>query len=173
MPNAQGCRRAGRGRLRTLAAAVAVLGLSACGSGSGSVTLQPYDPGVGANSRSGDIQVLGALVVANADGTGTVSATLWSQPGAEAELAEVSAETLDDEAIETQLNGSFEVTSQTQEPQKLGDEAVVVLRGDNFAPGDFVDLTFTFTDAAPFEVQVPVVTRSEDGTYDEVAEGAA
>ncbi len=158
-------------------ATLAVLGLVGCGTGFNAQTIEPYDPGVGANERLETIDILGALVVANGDGTGTVSATLVSEPGSEHELTEVSAQTLDGQEIDVQVDGSFTVTSQTRRPQKLGDAsadsdetAVVVLKGETFAPGDFVDVAFTFSDAQPFEVQMPVVARGEDGTYDEVAE---
>jgi len=160
-----------RGRLSL--ATVAILGLVGCGSGFGAQTIEPYDPGVGANARAGTIAILGALVVAE-DGTGIVSATLVAEPGSEEqELTEVSAETLDGDAIDVQVNGSFAVTSQTGEPQQLGESAIVVLTGDTFAPGDFIDVTFTFSDAEPFEVQMPVVARTGDGTYDDVAEAPA
>ncbi|MDQ3628497.1 MAG: hypothetical protein M3419_06785 [Actinomycetota bacterium] len=165
-------------RSRLLAiGAVAVLGIVGCGSGFNAQTIEPYDPGVGANERLDTIDILGALVVANGDETGTVSATLVSQPGSEHELVEVSAETLDGEPIDVQVDGSFTVTARTQQPQKLGDSsaasdetAIIVLSGDTFGPGDFVEVTFAFSDAEPFEVQMPVVARGEDGMYDEVAE---
>ncbi|CAN5216516.1 MAG: hypothetical protein H0V13_07125 [Nocardioidaceae bacterium] len=168
------------GRRGLALATVATLGLVGCGSGFDAQTIQPYDPGVGANERLETIDILGALVVANGDETGTVSATLVSEPGSEHELTEVSAQTLDGEEIDVQVDGSFTVTSQTRQPQKLGDAsadsdetAVVVLSGDNFAPGDFVEVAFTFSDAEPFNIQLPVVQRGEDGTYDEVAEASA
>jgi hypothetical protein len=159
------------GRRGLALATVATLGLVGCGSGFDAQTIQPYDPGVGANERLETIDILGALVV---------SATLVSEPGSEHELTEVSAQTLDGEEIDVQVDGSFTVTSQTRQPQKLGDAsadsdetAVVVLSGDNFAPGDFVEVAFTFSDAEPFNIQLPVVQRGEDGTYDEVAEASA
>lgn len=156
---------------------VALMGLVGCGTGFDAQTIEPYDPGVGANERLDTIDILGALVVANGDGTGTVSATLIGQPGTEHELGDVRAETLGGEEIDVQVDGSFTVTSQTQQPQKLGDAsaeetALIVLSGDTFAPGDFVEVTFAFSDAEPFEVQMPVVTRGEDDTYAEVAQGS-
>lgn len=180
MSTAQVSRAVRRGPLTSLTAAAATLGLLGCSTGLDAQTNEPYDPGVGANQRAGTVDILGALVVADGD-TGTVSATLVSDPGSEpAELTDVSASTLDGEGtIEVQVTGSFEVTPQTNTPQKLsdatadpGESATIVLSGD-LAPGDFVEVAFTFSGVEPFEVQMPVVARSDDGTFDDVAQAPA
>ena len=64
---------------RSIAAAVVVLAvpvLSSCGVSFGAQTDQVYNPSVGVDDQSGDVDVLNALIVSGTNGSGTVVATL-------------------------------------------------------------------------------------------------
>ena len=63
-------------RLAALAA-IATLGLAGCaGTGMDAQTNAQYQPGIGANVRSGSIQLFNALAVDNGDGTATFSMSI-------------------------------------------------------------------------------------------------
>ena len=64
---------------RSIAAAallLAVPALSACGVSFGAPTDQVYNPSVGVDDQSGQVDVLNALIVSGSNGSGTVVATL-------------------------------------------------------------------------------------------------
>jgi hypothetical protein len=152
----------------------ALLALTGCGGPGDAQTLQVFDAGVGVNDRDSDVYVLNALVVDNADSTGTLSVSLLDKSGDGDQLVAVEAATDAGEPIEVQqhvrplelCDGNLEV---------VGPGAEVTLAGDNFAAGDVIELSFTFRDAEPVRMGVPVVSRITDvegaiNPYDSVAE---
>lgn len=136
--------------------------LSSCGFDQ--PTDRVYTPGVGVNERSGEVDVLNALVVSGAGGSGALVATLVNN-------------SLDKDDVLTQVTGSgadsslrVSLDSPLDVPQRgsisVSDEAEVAVEGERIAPGAFVELTFAFENAESVTVQVPVVSRR--GPYAEI-----
>ena len=155
-------------RLRSAAAtllAVTALGLAGCSNtGVDAQTNQQYQPGVGANLRTGDVQLYNTLAVDNGDGTATVSAVVVNTSDETQKL---------DGATATTSGGAVDVKAAPAiigpgDSFDTGPAATVVLTGDTVGAGDYVSLTFTFDQAGDVSIEAPVVTRTE--MYDDVAE---
>jgi hypothetical protein len=157
-------------RRRALAAAAltvtAGLTLSACGTSFGAQTNKVYQPAVGANAR-GEVDVLNALLVANPDGTATVSAGVVNNADTEQTLSSVEATTLDGKTLPVE-----DVTTK-QLPLKPGvynllgsstDAGGFRVKGAE--PGLYVKVTFTFSDSSPVTIEAPVVARTAE--YDNI-----
>jgi hypothetical protein len=167
-------------RLRgLLAAGAAMTALTGCSTSFDAQTNAVYDPGAGTNARGGGVDVLNALIVDNADGTGTLSTTLVYNPGEFDDdielpptitLDEMTVTTLGAEPIDSTLvAGGIELVP--NESVIVGEEPDATVSGDNFAAGDFVVLNLGFDAAAePVQLQVPVVTREDTDWYDDIAE---
>lgn len=115
-----------------------------------------YTPGVGVNDRDGEVDVLNALIVSGAPGSGSVVATLSNNNVDEADrltdisgAGENSAQISLDSPIEVPRGGTVSVS----------DEAEVSVEGERINSGAFVEITFTFENAEPVTVEVPVVAR--------------
>ena len=135
--------------------------LTGCTTGFDAEVLYVYDAGVGVNDRSGDVYVLNALVVDNGDGSGTLSVSLLEKTGEGDQLVGVEAATVEGEPIEVSLNADpLELCG--EQLAVVGANAEVTLTGDNFAAGDMVQMVFTFRDAEPIRMQVPVMSRDTD-----------
>lgn len=157
-------------RRRALAAAAltvtAGLTLSACGTSFGAQTNKVYQPAVGANAR-GEVDVLNTLLVANPDGSATVSAGVVNNADTEQTLSSVEVTTLDDETLKV------EDVTKTQLPLKPGVFNLVGsstdaggFRVDDAEPGLYVKVTFTFSDSSPVTIEAPVVARTAE--YDNI-----
>jgi hypothetical protein len=125
-------------------------------------TNQFYTPAEGVNERSGGIDVLNALVVADDAGRGRFIAGLVN-----------NSDLTDDALTEVQGSGDYsEIQGSLETPieivadgfVQLADEGVepVVLTGDQLVPGSFVELTITFEEADAVTVQLPVVPAEDD-----------
>jgi hypothetical protein len=128
--------------------------LAACASVNFSApTDQVYIPAVGANDRSGTVDVLNALVVSSEDGRGTLIATLVDN-GADAgdALVEVSADDMiiSPAAVGIPARGYVD----------LSDLAPIVLIGDRVAAGNFITVTFTFEVGESITITVPVLEQT-------------
>ena len=155
-------------RLRSAAAtllAATALGLAGCSAtGVDAQTNQQYQPGVGANLRTGEVQLYNTLAVDNGNGTATVSAVVVNTSDKTQKLDGVTA---------TTSGGQVEVKAAPAiigpgDSFDTGPAATVVLTGDAVGAGDYVSLTFRFDQAGDVNIDAPVVTRTE--TYEEVAE---
>lgn len=156
---------------RTSAAAVAVtamFALTGCGTGFGAQTNQPYDAAVGSNQRGGEVEVLNALFVDNADGTATFSAVLLNKDTNAHLLTSVTTTTGDGTAIASTLVAPHELTPQT--PYSPGKDGDIIMTG-SFPAGGFVKITFTFEGVAALTIDAPVVSRTS--MYDSVAKVSA
>lgn len=153
---------------RTVAIAVsatAVLALSGCAPlGSDVQTSQPYDAAVGSNHRGGQVEVLNALFVDNADDTATFSATLLNKGTSAQILNAVTTTTGDGTPIASTLATPRELKPQT--PYTPGTDGDIILTGE-FPAGGFVKITLNFENAAPVTIDSPVVARN--ATYEGVA----
>jgi copper(I)-binding protein len=160
-------------RRRRLAAsslsAVVILTLSACGFDD--QTNQQYQPAAGANYRSSTINVLNTVLVANANKSATLSASIVNNSNADQTLSSVTVDTLDG-------NKSLPVRGlKSLLPLPKGGSAVLGQASDaggwtvtdGAKPGFYVKVTLNFTDAPPVTVEAPVVARTPD--YDYVTTG--
>ena len=142
-------------QLRPLATASAVLALAAPLSSCGfdHATDRDYTVAGGANNREGDVDVLSAVVVSGAEGSGTF-------------VASFSNNDTDEEQSLTAVTGQdASVTAAEFEPITIPagglvnlaePPADIVLTGD-FTAGDFVPLTVDFGNGERVSLNVPVV----------------
>jgi hypothetical protein len=145
---------------RSIAVAALVLAplLSSCGFDK--PTDRVYNPGVGVNDRSGSVDVLNALVVSGADGSGTLVATLANKKlDQEDALAEVSGST-----ASVTLEAPVDVAPGAY--VSLTDETEISVEGEGVTPGSFIRLRFTFENAETVELEMPVVSRR--GAYADI-----
>lgn len=115
-----------------------------------------YTPGVGVNDRDGEVDVLNALIVSGAPGSGSVVATLSNNDVDEADrLTDISGA--------GENNAQISLESPIEVPRggtvSVSDEAEVSVEGEQISSGAFVEITFTFENAEPVTVEVPVVAR--------------
>ncbi len=118
-------------RTRRLTAATlmltAALGLTACGTGGSTQTNQQYQPGIGANVRTGDVRLYNALLVANTDDTYALSVGLLNTTDEEQTLESVTVRPLE---------GSGSVTAEPALPVELQPRQLYTLgRQGEVAPG--------------------------------------
>lgn len=143
-------------RLRPLATAAAVLAfavpLSSCGFDY--ATDRDYTPASGANNREGTVDILSAVVVSAAEGSGTFVASFANNDEEdEQSVTGVSGdegatiEAADFEPVEIAPGGLVNLA----EPP-----ADIVLTGE-FAAGDFVPLAVDFGNGERVTLNVPVV----------------
>lgn len=159
-------------RRRLAAASLAVatlLPLGGCGTGFDAQTNQVYQPAVGANAR-GDVDVLNTLLVANPDGSATLSAGLQNNLDEVERLSSVSVTTFDDEPLDVRSPR----IALPLEPGLLttvgSSEGTAVFLVQGAEEGEYVKVTFTFADSAPLTIEAPVVARNSE--YDDVATGS-
>lgn len=148
-------------------AAAALLGVAGCGSNFNAQTQQQYQPAEGINNRAGDVYAINTLVVTDGKGNGTVVSALINQAQTEDTLRSVTATDGSAQLKVAPLPESGIVLRPSRLVQ-LGTEGSVRIRSDNLRAGFFVTLTFTFANAAPLELDVPVVENEEDSPYADV-----
>jgi len=149
-----------RRSIAAAAVALVVPVLTSCGSNFNAPTDQVYNPGVGVNDRSGDVDVLHALIVSGEDGSGTVVAALVNNNTQEADRLTGVAGAGDDNAI-----GVTGVESPIAIPAdalvQIADDGIAVT-GTQIQPGRFVGLSFSFENAQTVTLEVPVVANVEE-----------
>lgn len=147
-----------------LAGLLVVGALSGCGTGMDAQTNAIYDPGDGVNERGGGVDVLNALLVANPDGTGTVSAALLNNGQEPDEVTEVTV-SADGEELTVDTSGlPVELPPSPRAPLNIEDEAALYV--EDIEAGYFVTLSMQFQNAAPVEIEVPVVERGDEPSND-------
>ncbi len=155
-------------RLRSAAAPLlvaTVIALAGCsGTGVDAQTNQQYQPGAGANLRTGEVQLYNTLAVDNGDGTATLSAVIVNTSERTQKLDAASATTADGTSVDSQIGPAIIGPGDSF---NTGPEATVVFRGDVTA-GDYVTITLAFNRAGDVTIDAPVVTRTE--MYSDVAE---
>ena len=158
-------------RLRSAAAtllAATAIGLAGCsGTGVGAQTNQQYQAGVGANLRTGQVQLYNALAVDNDDGTATLSAVIVNTSEETQKLDAASAVTSDGTTVDSQIAPAIVGPGDSFD---TGPAATVVFSGDDIKAGDYVTLTLAFDKAGDVTIDIPVVTRTE--MYADVAENS-
>lgn len=147
-----------------------MLALGGCGTGFSAQTNQVYQPAVGANAR-GDVDVLNTLLVANADGSATISAGLQNNLDEADQLSSVSVTTLDDKPLDVR-SPRILLPIEPDVLTTIGSvkESAVFLVEEGAEEGAYVKVTFTFSNSAPLTIEAPVVARTAE--YDSVAGSA-
>lgn len=126
--------------------------LGACGFSA--QTDQVYQAADGVNDRSGNVDILNALVVSGTDGVGTLSTSLVDNDQNRAdELTSVSGPGIvaSTANIVVPAGGSADLSN----PGKTGGPQVS-LTGTGIKPGQFVTLTFVFASGQSTTLQVQV-----------------
>jgi hypothetical protein len=144
-------------QLRPLATATAVLALavplSSCGFDY--ATDREYSPAGGANNREGEVDVLSAVVVSAAEGSGTFVASLSNNQDEEQTFTGVSGD-----------EGAA-VTAAEFEPIAIAPGGLVnlaeppadILLTGEFEAGDFIPLSVDFGNGERIMLNVPVVAN--------------
>lgn len=148
-----------RRSLRMMAGAL-VLAVPLLGScGFDKATDQVYTPGAGTNHHadtvSGTVDVLSAVIVAAQDGSGTLVASLSNSSGEEATLSGVTG--MVGEAELTVEPSTISVDIPARGLVNLANEEPIVLSGDDLGAGNFTRLTFSFASGNDVTMNVPVV----------------
>jgi hypothetical protein len=143
-------------RLRSLATAAAVIALAAplASCGFDNATEREYDVNGAAENREGTVDVLSAVVVSAAEGSGTFVASLSNNDGTEEQsLTGLSGgeggsiEAAEFEPVTVPADGFVNLA----EPP-----AGLVVTGD-FTAGDFVPMSIEFANGERLSLNVPVV----------------
>ncbi len=145
--------RSSRRPISSFLAAVAIAAPLVAGCGFDMATDRPYTQAAGDNDVAGDQDVLNAIVVATADGSGTFVATLANND----QQAPVTFEGL--QATEAGAFDSPEVSPVEIAPGgavNLATDGGVKIRGE-FELGDFLGVTVSFDDGSAVSVDAPVV----------------
>lgn len=127
--------------------------LTACGFSA--QTDQVYQAAVGTNYRSGEVDILNALIVSGQDGSGTFAGTLANK------------NTTEDDRLDSVTGSGIVAARRTVDVPAggvalLADSGVITLQGDAIKPGAFVTLTFAFHNGDTTTFAVPVVEAAGD-----------
>ena len=150
--------------LAAVALGVAPL-LASCSFGTSNFdaqTNQFYTPGEGVNERSGGVDVLHALVVADEAGRGRFIAGLVNNSDLEDDALTGVQGAGDSADVQGTLAAPIDV--ERDGFVQLADEGVepVVLEGDAIVPGRFIEVTIAFEKAADATIKLPVVNGEDD-----------
>ena len=146
---------------RSIAAAavlLAVPALSACGVSFGAQTDQVYNPTVGVDDQSGQVDVLNALIVSGSNGSGTVVASLANNDQQTADTLKGVSGAGKDASLTVKVGG--DTTIPAGGLLNLATQGNITARGQRIVPGNFVEITFSFDRAEAITVAVPVVSHS-------------
>lgn len=140
---------------RRLAIAALLLApvLTACGFNE--QTDQVYQAAVGVNDRSGEVDVLNALIVSGADGSGTFVATLVNKN-------QTDDDTLDSVTGPAITSPRVDVDVPAGGVAPLAESGDVSVEGSGVKPGSFVEVSLGFASGQSTTVKVPVVAATGD-----------
>jgi hypothetical protein len=147
---------------RSLAAAVLVLAapvLSSCGGNFNQQTNQIYNPAEGVDDRSGDVDVLNALVVSTENGSGTVVATFVNNNRDRDDTLRSITGAGDNADLKVTPGGPTTIPAGGL--LNLAERGRNFVEGERVRPGYFVDITFTFEQGTAITVNAPVVNGEE------------
>jgi copper(I)-binding protein len=125
-----------------------------------------YQPGVGSNVRTGDVQLFNALAVANANETATLSVTILNRTGKAIKLNSVSGRLSDGRKLTATTTPAIIDDGETV---ATGPAGSVILKGEGLEAGKYVKLSLKFSGGERVTVEAPVVARSS--MYDDVDAG--
>jgi hypothetical protein len=149
--------------LRRLALAslpLAVTALSSCTVNFSEQTDQPYNPSVGVDDRSGEVDVLNALVVSNGPGSGAVIATLVNNDPVHPDALRRVAGSGADASVTVTPGGATAIPNGGL--LNLARSGRITVTGSQVVPGGLVTLTFSFARAQAITVDAPVVANGPE-----------
>ena len=155
-----------RAAAATLFAATAVALAGCTGTGVDAQTNQQYQAGVGANLRTGEVQLYNTLAVDNGDGTATLSTVVVNTTD-ETQKLDSAAATASDDGDQVEVETAPAIIG-PGDSFNTGPAATVVFHGGVVEAGDYVTVTLAFDRAGEVTINAPVVSRTE--MYSEVAE---
>jgi len=126
-----------------------------------------YQAGVGANVRTGSIQLFNALAVDNGDGTATFSAAILNRDDTPARLQRAEAVASDGSDVDVTGGPAIIGAGQVFNTGKAG---AVILEDKELEAGEYVTVKLSFDGGRKVSVEAPVVART--AIYDEVATNA-
>ncbi len=153
---------------RSLAVAALVLSapvLSSCGVNFDAQTDQVYQPAEGTNALARRVDVLNALVVSGTEGSGTVIATLVNNNPTTADTLQSVAGAKKDASLQVTPGGPSTIPATGM--LNLAEKGRIFAKSDRIKAGYIVYLTFTFANADPVTLPVPVV-KADRPVYDGV-----
>jgi copper(I)-binding protein len=142
-------------RRRVASAALVLLVPAAAACGFSEQTDQVYQPATGTNDRSGEVDVLNALVVAAGNQSGTFAGTFSNENQSKAiQLVGVTG---------PQVKGSQAAVSiPASGIANMALKGQITVSGPQVEAGKFVDLTFNFSNGQSTTMSVPVVGDTGD-----------
>ena len=147
-----------RRSIAATAVLLAIPALSACGVSFGAQTDQVYNPTVGVDDQSGQVDVLNALIVSGTNGSGTVVATLVNNDQQTADTLKGVSGAGKDAGITVKPGGETSIPAGGL--LNLATQGNITARGKRIVPGNVVEITFSFDRAQAITVGVPVVSSS-------------
>jgi hypothetical protein len=148
-----------RSRLTQVSLVLLVPPLASCATNFGAQTDQVYIQARGVNDRSGQVDVLNAVVVSEASGSGVVDATLVNNDTTEAD--ELTGVTVGGaEAKIAKAGKAAEIAPGGH--NNLGLTGAVTAQSAGIVPGSFVEVTFTFQHGQAVTLSVPVVPNNNE-----------
>lgn len=135
-----------------LLALLPLLLVTACGAGLHAQTLQPYSPGDGVATRTGDLRLLNVLVVADGSGSGVLSLTIVNEATRDNSLTDI-----------TSPDGTVDLTGTRDLPAgravRFGAETEpsATITDLKKQPGQTITLKLTFARVEPITVDTVVV----------------
>ena len=156
-------------RLGLVAATLALPLATGCAANFGAQTQVQYQPAVGSDDRDGDIYALNMQIVADASGDGTVVGTLINQKSPADRVTQFSAQDSKGAPFQVSTLPQSGIPLKTQQSVKLPDGANLQVSGSTLIPGGIATLSFRFDEAAPLDIEVPVVANTS--MYDGITVG--
>ena len=147
-----------RRRAAAVALVIAAPLLSSCGDSFGAQTDKVYNPSAGVDDRSGEVNVLNALVVSGSSGSGTVVATLVNEDQVKADKLTSVAGAGTDTALKVTPGGPTDIPAAGL--LNLASRGRIFVQGSVVVPGGYTEVTFSFANAKAITVDAPVVTAS-------------
>jgi hypothetical protein len=152
-----------RRRLAAASLVILVPALGACG-GFNYQTDQVYQPGVGVNDQSGQVGVLGAVVVSGIDGQGTLVTSLANDSSDQTDSLTTVTPTDPNAGLTVRVTAPVEIKPRSL--VNLADTGAISVSGDSVKPGGYVRLTLQFQSGQSTSVNVPVVPQT--GEYGDI-----
>jgi len=147
--------------LAGLAALSMTLTLGGCGTGFDTGSVKVYTAPNGTDMRQADVDVLGALVVADGAGGGTLVAGFVGPPDTSDELVSVDLTDAQSTPLETTIAADA-VEIPAGELVQVAEDAAVTVSGETLEPGHLLTATFTFANSGPASGDLLVVAGDEE-----------
>ena len=147
--------------LAGVAALSATLTLAGCGTGFDTGSVEVYTAPNGTDLRQADVDVLGALVVADGAGGGTLVAGLVGLTDTPDELVSVDLMDAESTPLETTIADDA-VKIPAGELVQVAEDAAVTVSGESLEPGHLLTATFTFANSGPASGDLLVVSGDEE-----------